>query len=92
MKGEDLQGLDLKGLDKLEAVIESGLVEVVKTNVKKHSTKAHNACCVGSSLGDLKSITAVIFGELFCEGQESCYNCHRSNSVKLSSQKQEPKL
>ncbi|KVI06980.1 Transcription factor, K-box [Cynara cardunculus var. scolymus] len=34
MKGEDLQGLDLKGLDKLEAVIESGLVEVVKTKVR----------------------------------------------------------
>ncbi|KAJ9535385.1 hypothetical protein OSB04_un001500 [Centaurea solstitialis] len=31
MKGEDLQGLDLKGLDKLEAMLESGLVQIVKT-------------------------------------------------------------
>ncbi|XP_023730035.1 MADS-box protein SVP [Lactuca sativa] len=35
MKGEDLKGLDLKELDKLEAMIESGLVKVVKTKEQK---------------------------------------------------------
>ena len=35
MKGQDLQGLDLKGLDKLEAMLESGLVEVAKTKVRR---------------------------------------------------------
>ncbi|KAK1433728.1 hypothetical protein QVD17_10643 [Tagetes erecta] len=31
LKGEDLQGLDLKDLNKLEAILESGLTAVVKT-------------------------------------------------------------
>ncbi|CAI9281427.1 unnamed protein product [Lactuca saligna] len=35
MKGEDLKGLNLKELDKLEAMIESGLVKVVKTKEQK---------------------------------------------------------
>lgn len=33
MKGEDLEGLDLKELNKLEAIIESRLAAVVKTKV-----------------------------------------------------------
>lgn len=33
MKGEDLHGLDLKDLSKLEAILESGLTAVVKTKV-----------------------------------------------------------
>lgn len=38
MKGEDLQGLDLQELIKLEAMIECGLIAVVKTKVR---------CCLG---------------------------------------------
>nr|XP_043617599.1 MADS-box protein SVP-like [Erigeron canadensis]XP_043617600.1 MADS-box protein SVP-like [Erigeron canadensis]XP_043617601.1 MADS-box protein SVP-like [Erigeron canadensis]XP_043617602.1 MADS-box protein SVP-like [Erigeron canadensis] len=37
MKGEDLQGLDLKELSKLEAIIESRLVAVVKAKAEKIS-------------------------------------------------------
>lgn len=33
MKGEDIQGLDIKELDKLEAILESGLAAVVKSKV-----------------------------------------------------------
>lgn len=36
MKGEDLEGLDLKELNKLEAIIESRLATVVKTKVGIH--------------------------------------------------------